>query len=131
MIRPLDALASAVELALRNTQSRLYMLPLKAPDDVRAPLEAEKRVYENALALARGEEAAPAVAADPSLDTLGWEVGDRCLVPWVGDRGEITSFSEGPEGVRAHVSCDVENGAVVPVSDLEILYDEPDAARPW
>lgn len=106
------------------------MLPLKAPDDVRAPLEAEKRVYENALALARGETPEP-VATDPALDTLGWEVGDRCLVPYVGDRGEITGFSEGPAGVMAYVSCDTENGTSVPVEDLEILYDEPDAARPF
>lgn len=55
IVSPIDALASAVELALRNTDSRLYMLPLKAPDHVRAPLEAERRVYANALAVARGE----------------------------------------------------------------------------
>jgi len=52
------------------------MLPLKAPDDVRAPLEAEKRVYENALALARGETPAPdnraeALAAGFAVDPIG------------------------------------------------------------
>lgn len=55
MIRPLDALASAVDLALRNTNSRLYMLPVDAADAIRRPLEREREIYANALAVARGE----------------------------------------------------------------------------
>lgn len=69
-------------------------------------------------------------------DTKGWEKGDRCDVPTEGDRGEILSFMSEPgaDGYAIAV-VDLDFGGqervLVSVNKLDILYDEPDAARPY
>lgn len=67
-------------------------------------------------------------------DTKGWEVGDRCDVPGEADRGEIVAilpdtFADG--FARAEVLLDIGATVTVSVDDLDILDDEPDAARPY
>ncbi|USN15605.1 hypothetical protein KIKIMORA_04870 [Brevundimonas phage vB_BpoS-Kikimora] len=67
-------------------------------------------------------------------ETKGWDAGDRCDVPTHADRGEITTilpdtFADG--FARVEVSLDCGGSVVVSVDDLDILYDEPEAARPY
>ncbi|USN15885.1 hypothetical protein PAPPERLAPAPP_01430 [Brevundimonas phage vB_BpoS-Papperlapapp] len=73
-------------------------------------------------------------AEEDEVETKGWEQGDRCDVPAHADRGEITTilpdtFADG--FARAEVSLDCGGSVVVSVDDLDILYDEPEAARPY
>lgn len=70
---------------------------------------------------------------DFEAETKGWEVGDRCDVPDETDRGEILEFIGWDEAnfAIAKVSLDTGGEVEVSVNDLDILYDEPDAARPY
>ena len=70
---------------------------------------------------------------DAEAKTKGWEVGDRCDVPDQTDRGEILEFVGWDEAsfAIAKVSLDMGGEVEVSVNALDILYDEPDAARPY
>ena len=70
---------------------------------------------------------------EAEAETNGWEVGDRCDVPDEADRGEILEFTGWDENnfAIAKVSLDIGGEVEVSVNDLDILYDEPDAARPY
>ena len=54
-----EALREAVEHALHDAESRLYMLPVKAEQTERDIIEAQMGIYRQALALARGEAGQP------------------------------------------------------------------------
>lgn len=71
--------------------------------------------------------------AEAEAEAKGWEVGDRCDVPDEADRGEILEFIGWDEHnfAIAKVRLDMGGEVEVSVNDLDILYDEPDSARPY
>lgn len=76
---------------------------------------------------------------DDAPDDKGWEVGDRALCPEQGDRGEIVEIiTEGlTDADRGYARVKMQLDYAEPgdlwegsVDSLDVLYDEPDAARP-